>query len=168
MDVLTQGPVFPPPLDAPSDGLVTIVYTSLATARFDDERLARLLRRSRSSNADHDVTGVLLYREGRFLQVLEGSDHAVDTVMTRIAADGRHHGIRVLVDEPLAERRFGDWSMAYRPWATPADELPVGFRDTFDDLDGAEALRAVSELMLWFRYRPDGADRAERVADDGD
>jgi hypothetical protein len=34
--------------------------------------------------------------------------------MARIKADHRHHHVQVIVDGPLAKRRYADWSMAFR------------------------------------------------------
>ncbi len=55
-----------------SESLVSVSYVSTATEPFDDARLAELLAQSRRSNHEHDLTGMLLYRRGRFFQVLKG------------------------------------------------------------------------------------------------
>lgn len=143
--------------DSRSDELVSVLYTSTARVEFDEAMLADLLAASRSSNERLEVTGMLLYRRGRFVQVLEGSSAAVDDVLNRIRADDRHSDVRVLIEEPLAQRVFADWSMGYELIKEPGGPLPEGFRSTFDDLDGSPAssvtLRAARELSLWFRVR---------------
>lgn len=71
-----------------------------------------------------DVTGALLYRDGRFVQVLEGPEHAVRALYSTIEADSRHSGIHILVSTQLAARNFQSWSMGYdRPHN--AEELPT-------------------------------------------
>lgn len=139
-----------------STPLVSISYVSAAAESFDDARLAALLDQSRRSNHEHDLTGMLLYRRGRFFQVLEGPQDAVDELMTKIRRDPRHTDVRMLLSEEIDERRFSEWTMGYEPIGVPSTLAPEGFRDTFDDLesdDDDDAIRAVRELTVWFRAR---------------
>lgn len=136
--------------------LTSVSYVSTAADSFDDAALADLLAQSRTSNHDHDLTGMLLYRRGRFFQVLEGPQDAVDELMTKIRRDPRHTDVRVLLTERLDERRFSEWTMGYEPIGIPTGPAPDGFRDTFDDLeadDEDESIRAIRELTVWFRAR---------------
>ncbi|WP_295852841.1 BLUF domain-containing protein [uncultured Microbacterium sp.] len=139
-----------------SSDLVSISYVSGAAEPFDDDRLHDLLAQSRRSNHAHDLTGMLLYRRGRFFQVLEGPQDAVDELMTKIRRDPRHTDIRVLLTEDVEERRFTEWTMGYEPIGVPTSPAPEGFRDTFDDLEADDedaSIRAVRELTVWFRAR---------------
>lgn len=136
--------------------LAAVSYVSRAVDTFDDARLAELLAQSRRSNHEHDLSGMLLYRRGRFFQVLEGPRDAVDELMAKIRRDPRHDEIRVLLTEEIEERRFEEWTMGYEPITAPATPAPEGFRDTFDDLesdDDEASIRAVRELTVWFRAR---------------
>jgi hypothetical protein len=139
--------------------LVSVSYVSTETDPFDDERLAALLAQSRRSNHEHDLTGMLLHRRGRFFQVLEGPQDAVDALIAKIREDARHHDIRILLRENLDDRRFDEWTMGYEPISVPSTPPPEGFRDTFDDLESADdeiSSRAVRELTVWFRARTAG------------
>ncbi|CAN3700333.1 hypothetical protein MMX123_00317 [Microbacterium sp. MM2322] len=139
--------------------LVSVSYVSTETDPFDDERLAALLAQSRRSNHEHDLTGMLLHRRGRFFQVLEGPQDAVDALIAKIREDARHHDIRILLREDLDDRRFDEWTMGYEPIGVPSTPPPEGFRDTFDDLESADdeiSSRAVRELTVWFRARTAG------------
>lgn len=142
-------------MTAENDQLTSLVYTSTASAPFRESALAHLLQDSRARNAEQEITGMLLYRDERFIQVLEGPARALRGLAEAIKRDSRHHGMRILLEEPLAARRFTDWSMGYRT-LQPGD-APAGFRDSFSDLDAdrgdATALRALRELTLWFRVR---------------
>lgn len=136
--------------------LAAVSYVSRAVDTFDDARLAELLAQSRRSNHERDLSGMLLYRRGRFFQVLEGPKDAVDELMAKIRRDPRHDEIRVLLTEEIEERRFEEWTMGYEPITAPATPAPEGFRDTFDDLesdDDEASIRAVRELTVWFRVR---------------
>ncbi|MFK0400851.1 BLUF domain-containing protein [Microbacterium sp. NPDC090225] len=137
--------------------LVSVVYTSTASQPFRGTALDELLATCRRRNGEHDVTGMLLYREGRFIQVLEGPRATVDSLIEAIRRDRRHHDLRVLLDDAIPQRRFTDWTMGYRPLRDSGGAVPDGYRDSFDDLDdgadGETARRALAELTLWFRVR---------------
>jgi hypothetical protein len=81
-----------------------------------------ILARARAMNATRQVTGSLLFTGGHFAQVLEGPAPALAETMEAIAADGRHEGLKILLDGTLSARRFGAWSMAYAE-AAGADDL---------------------------------------------
>ena len=59
------------------NALYHLGYVSTEAVKFSEEALVALLSEARNANADRDVTGLLLYREGSFYQVLEGSESAV-------------------------------------------------------------------------------------------
>ena len=142
--------------------LVSLLYSSNATEPLDDAQLSELLAQSRESNARREVTGMLLYRGGRFIQVLEGPVDEVRSLAATIEADPRHTSMRVLIEEPIVRRVFGDWTMGFEPIAPLSAPVPDGFRSTFDDLergdDASATARAARELSLWFRVRAKRAD----------
>lgn len=139
--------------------LFSLVYTSTAAETFSDEDLSDLLRTSRERNHGEQITGMLLYRNGRFVQFLEGEEASVRALYARIAADPRHTMVRLLVDGHPAQRTFEEWSMGYEPLRRPTGPPPEGFRDSFDDVEHAESsdavVRALQELSIWFRHRAD-------------
>lgn len=141
----------------PADGLYSLVYTSFAVTLFDESELEELLTQSRAANAQADITGMLLYRNGRFIQYLEGPELPVRALLARITADPRHADVRVLVDSRPPARQLAEWTMGYEPIDEARTALPAGFRSTFDDLeavnDADPVLRATRELSLWFRVR---------------
>jgi 8-oxo-dGTP pyrophosphatase MutT (NUDIX family) len=90
-----------------------VAYASSATEPFSRDKLTSLLTQSRARNGSADVTGLLLYRGGNFLQALEGPEAAVRETMERIARDPRHRSIVELYDGDHDGRLFGDWQMGF-------------------------------------------------------
>ncbi|PPF33487.1 hypothetical protein C5B93_13740 [Rathayibacter sp. AY1A2] len=134
--------------------MLSLVYSSRTSAGFTDADLPALLAQCRANNERLGLTGMLLHRDGRFLQVLEGPDAVLRERMAVIAADERHAQLRTLLEEPIRERLFPEWSMAFE---SAADADAAGLRTSFDDLDDAEAesptLPALRELIRFFRER---------------
>ena len=74
--------------------------------------LELLLDDARAANRTNDITGVLFYAEGSFMQCLERPDAAIAETYARICASRRHHGIFELMDQSVARRHFVGWDMA--------------------------------------------------------
>ena len=93
--------------------LFTLLYASRATRPLGDPELVNLLRGARAKNARLDVTGMLLYTRGRFMQVLEGDRDDVLDLLATIRRDARHEGVVVAHVHDLDARRFADWTMGF-------------------------------------------------------
>lgn len=91
--------------------LVRLMYASRAVNAVDQNELVAILRKSKTNNPEHGITGVLCYSEGIFLQVLEGGRSEVNRLYNRIAADPRHTDVELMHYEEISERRFAGWSM---------------------------------------------------------
>ena len=61
-----------------------------AASNFKEDELPLLLERARHFNGLHSLTGMLLYIEGNFFQVLEGEAETVDAIYTKIMRYPRH------------------------------------------------------------------------------
>lgn len=88
-----------------------MVYTSVATSQMDQADVFTIVQTSVSNNMARDVTGFLIYGDGRFLQLIEGAEADLRTLLTALRSDPRHQDIKVVIDEPIAERRFSRWRM---------------------------------------------------------
>jgi hypothetical protein len=94
--------------------LYSLVYVSTAIRLLSMDDIGRLLEKARQRNREQDVTGVLLYSDGNFMQCLEGSAARLAGVYETIKSDSLHFGIIDLVREPIKSRDFSEWSMAFR------------------------------------------------------
>jgi hypothetical protein len=89
-----------------------IFYRSQATYFPTKEQLQDLLEWFRNYNAQHHLTGLILYSDGRFAQVLEGTEAEVRTLFTRIQQDLRHQHVFTISEGPGPQRWFADGQMA--------------------------------------------------------
>jgi hypothetical protein len=90
-----------------------IMYSSEAAAGLAAPELEGMLVESRIRNRAHGISGVLVFVDGAFLQILEGEKDDVLELMARIERDPRHHDIKVFSEGDVDERAFSSWSMAY-------------------------------------------------------
>jgi hypothetical protein len=94
-------------------GLIHCIYTSTATSELTSEQLVTLLQQVRTLNQSHGITGMLLYSERNFFQVLEGPVDVVDQCYARIALDPRHARVTQIIREAITQRTFADWTMGF-------------------------------------------------------
>ena len=97
----------------PNTGVFQIVYRSIAKEGLSQADLKSILGASRRNNPAQGVTGLLVLRDGFFLQLLEGHETAVRSLVEKIKKDSRHTGFTVLAEVPGGERIFTQWSMGY-------------------------------------------------------
>lgn len=93
--------------------LIQLIYVSTASKEMGVNDLATILNTSAQHNQKTEITGMLLYGQGRFIQVLEGSATDVDELMSRIKVDPRHHYVNVIDRHVIRSRDFSNWSMGF-------------------------------------------------------
>lgn len=135
--------------------LFFLVYVSSATRPFSRSDLEELLATSRDNNARAGITGMLLYKEGNFMQVLEGEEEAVRAVYDKIGEDPRHRGEITLQEGFTEERQFPDWSMGFRDLLSPETRSVPGYSEFLNTpLTGQEFSEDPSraqKLLLTFK-----------------
>jgi hypothetical protein len=90
-----------------------LIYISSATRDFGQAELDQILAQSRANNTACGLTGMLLFHDGCFFQVLEGDSASVERTYAAISRDTRHGGVIVLESRTVADRGFPQWSMGY-------------------------------------------------------
>ena len=107
--------------------MIHIVYMSQAVRPLSDQELQALLDQCRHDNAQHQITGILLYSHGNIAQLIEGEPEVLEPLFEKIARDGRHSNVRKLVHRPIAARSFAQWSMTFHPLEAAGFEALEGF-----------------------------------------
>ena len=102
------------PSEAALDVLVSVVYVSSAHTELTSAELTELLTDIRERNRRRNITGLLLYRGGNFLQVVEGPEREIDALLKALRKDRRHDGLIVIKRSRIHERQFSEWQMAFR------------------------------------------------------
>ena len=84
-------------------------YVSTATPAFDPARLDDLYAQGRAFNAPRRVSGVLLFCNGRFCQLLEGPAASMEEVIGRVQRSSLHTDLLTLHREPITLPVFPSW-----------------------------------------------------------
>jgi hypothetical protein len=89
-----------------------LVYVSTATMLPTQDIVEPILATAHRNNATFGLTGMLLWKEMAFAQLLEGPPESLDSLWDRLVADDRHEDVRLLSRWEIEERFFSEWSMA--------------------------------------------------------
>ncbi|MGB6150734.1 MAG: BLUF domain-containing protein, partial [Pricia sp.] len=84
--------------------LYELTYESVAKDGLSTFNINELLKISRANNTVNDISGCLVYYNRRFIQILEGSQEAVQKLYQKIKKDKRHTQVRVMAENPIEKR----------------------------------------------------------------
>lgn len=139
------------------------LYRSRATRALSSAEVLELLNVARTRNQENGISGMLLYHDGRFTQVVEGDEDRIERLRKNIMADDLHEAVETIFIGKREERVFSSWSMAFH-------EMTDGERSRFEaflPLDWArrtlESAEVEGELDRAFSQMADWA-RAEQAA----
>jgi len=95
----------------------TIVYTSRVTLPAGADPNAKpvwlesLAVEASVKNKLRNISGVLSYKEGRIIQLIEGDSTSVERLYATISDDTRHQDVHILFKIEDSQRMFLDWGM---------------------------------------------------------
>ena len=93
--------------------LITYLSDYVGTAADAGQTAADIVAVAKAQNPPHEITGVLFFTRGKFLQVIEGPEDELRQLMRNIEADTRHKNVQYVIDTPVARRGFAQWNMDF-------------------------------------------------------
>ena len=141
--------------------LISLIYASRSTEYFHEHEIPDLLQQVRVANAKQEITGMLLYICGSFLQVLEGQPEMIDAVFSRMLRDRRHTQLTLISRESILERAFEGWTMMHKTLDLVEGGELIGEIDYFTsqasltqlDVSRAKKLLSASSLRWQMEHR---------------
>ncbi len=112
--------------------MIRLTYASTALKEWSPEDLLTLLKECRINNGAKNITGILLYANGTFFQVLEGDEATVNSVFAMIEKDERHKDVTLIQKEKITERAFPYWSMGFEKIDAKELSKMDGLNDFFE------------------------------------
>ena len=92
----------------------SLLYVS--TSRLDpasaEHVVADIVEDSRRRNTGRQLTGALMFTGRHFAQIVEGPGDEIHRLLTALQNDTRHTGLQIIANQPLPERRFGEWILS--------------------------------------------------------
>lgn len=135
------------------------VFASAANGSFGEEQLIELSAEYKKSLAEDGVTGVMLYEDGNFFQVIEGDADKIDAAYKRFSTEKHTRKVVKIIEEEQEQRSFADWTSAY---STAAKDIFVSqntgrayFSSTseYQDIKSPKIKKLVGEFAKG-RWRP--------------
>lgn len=112
--------------------MIHLIYVCSASGEPSEQDLLNLLNQARSRNLEQNITGMLLYDSGTYMQILEGSEKDVHDIFNSIRRDPRVSRMVTLVEEKISQRNFPHWSMGFRNLQNSDPEELPGYTDIFN------------------------------------
>ena len=94
--------------------MICIVYISSAKLGLTDSEIINIVEDARINNEKSEITGLLLFNRGNFMQLVEGDEQAIEALYEKIRKDNRHTEVKLLLKESITHRNFSTWTMAFR------------------------------------------------------
>ena len=101
--------------------IYTICYLSSANYTLNIQDLENIFKITLKNNIQNSISGILIYAEGNFLQVLEGEELALKALFQKIKSDKRHHNLITLLSKKNKDRIFESYQSGFSIVAKKAD-----------------------------------------------
>lgn len=128
--------------------LIHLVYVSFSKKQLSELELDELLCEIRPKNLANNVTGLLLYNDEIFIQIIEGTPKIISRLYEKLQRDSRHTNVVKILEEEISQRSFPNWSMGYQKLTKEESSDLPGYTDlmTSDDLRGS--LKQSSKIII--------------------
>ena len=94
--------------------LSQLVYVSNRKPNCSAEEIDKIIESCKRNNPPLNITGVLLYSEKKFIQLVEGDAKLIMNLYDKIKKDPRHSNAIMISYNPITEKSFPSWHMAKR------------------------------------------------------
>ncbi len=91
-----------------------LIYTSYSKSLLTLDELGTLWEQAKRNNLKNNISGLLLYQEGIFMQMLEGNKTDISLLYEKIQQDSRHICEQKPIIGQIQQRFFPDWSMGFK------------------------------------------------------
>jgi len=139
---------------AEDEEILTLVYVSEESYPMNQNVLNDILEHSRKHNTKVNISGVLLYENGSFLQLLEGKENRVRALYQKICKDTRHKHVAKIIEFKSRQKSFAEWSMGYANITADELEKIEGMNDFFQNDKCFSDLNhhQIEKLLQAFKY----------------
>jgi len=94
--------------------LAQLSYVSNRNSVCTDAEIEKILASCKKNNPALEITGVLLYSDSKFVQMVEGDPKILNNLYDKIKLDNRHSTVIMISYGLISERSFPCWHMGAR------------------------------------------------------
>lgn len=91
----------------------TLCYVSSARKSLSNTDINHLFTVNKRNNIDLDISGILIYNNGNFFQILEGEKSKLDHLFSKINDDERHYNVIKLINSTIDNRIFKEYNSGF-------------------------------------------------------
>ena len=133
----------------PIRDLHALMYSSIADPKLKRDDIDLLVNAARRRNAEQGITGLLVYQQGCFLQILEGDRKKLSHLFEqKLLRDPRHSAVRLFHDEALSERQFRFWHLAFSDLGEQTTRISLPYRERLKSERGLYELNTNTAMAL--------------------
>ena len=100
-----------------------LIYVSRPTTAITEAELVDILTQSQYKNIRLDLSGLLVFHDGKFMQLLEGGKKEVDELFATIRRDPRHTDVKVVLETDCYHRCMPSWVMGFSTGGKIEDKI---------------------------------------------
>ena len=90
-----------------------LIYISRPTVEVTQDVLLDILNKAQTINHKFKISGLLIFHNGKFMQLLEGGEKEVKDLFEKIQHDPRHSDVRILLETDRPNRCMPLWTMGF-------------------------------------------------------
>jgi hypothetical protein len=128
-----------------------ISYVSTANIDFQDQEIEDMMIKTNQFNSDEKITGILLYNERNFFQLIEGEKKAIQNLYERIKPDFQHKNIirifQKLVFEPAFDGYLTDFISDTKKYNESQLKHYLHYIEVLDP-ESEKGIKRVIEVMM--------------------
>ncbi len=91
----------------------TISYVSTCDKNLKDIDIHNLLNFVKEHNNNNNITGILMYSEGNFFQIIEGEKKTIIDLFEKIKLDSRHYNIIKIFSRESSNKAFSEYDSSF-------------------------------------------------------
>jgi hypothetical protein len=98
--------------------LSQLTYVSSRNATCTEAEIEKILASCKKNNPSLGITGILLYSDTKFIQMVEGESKIILQLYDKIKTDKRHGNCMMISYGSISEKSFPSWHMGARKLAS--------------------------------------------------
>ena len=115
----------------------SIIYKSKAQPSFNITEVKEMLQGAKVFNREHNITGIIVYYDTYFIQLIEGNKEIIESLYKNIKSDKRHYNVDTILCKESKKSLWNTWSMAFYDLSVESEQtnyLKVLLESSFENV----------------------------------